>query len=214
MVILFNGIVTCLILVSMMLIGVLNYRQTEKKNFNFLRCFPFELQNNPGFHFNFVYRMVMALFSGSVVLFAFNVFVFPLVIKQAYVEAVLIVLTMLFWMATFMVDFRQYRLHFIASSCYMVLQLFDFLFLGYYVLIDPYHIFDISLAVVSFVIGGFLLVILIVPLLSEWWKLERNKEGDTETLRRKKYNLYAISEWIYFIFTEIFIVILTIYSFI
>lgn len=213
MVILVNGVVVLLVALCAILIGLINYKTTEKKNYNPLKFFPFELQNNPVFKYNTAFRLVLTFFSSSILLLAFNVFVFPIMIDQAYIEAILLALVAVFLLITFIVDFRQFRFHFIASSIFMVSLLSSYLYLGYIVLIDNYHVFDRSLAIISFVMAGILLILLLIPLFSEWWKLDRNDEQNKEQYSRKKINTYAISEWLYFLSVIILTIIITIYSY-
>lgn len=184
------------------IIGNFIYRLDNKKNFNILNSFPFEMISKRN-NFNLLFRILLAIFislSCIDILYLF-IYHFDSDFLSRFIGIVLI-LEALMLLGLFLVSSILYKGHILISSLFFVLNIISFILIGYKGIVEKGELW---ISIIAFIVSFIELIIIFLPQLKNWYKLEINDEQYI----KPKFNLYVFFEWINII---TFIVSLTLYT--
>lgn len=194
-----------------LIIGLLSYFQDKKKMYSFLGMFPFELKSNNNLLLNLIFRIVLALSISamsidSIYLLINNISSVFLTKTLGY----LLIVSSIILITMFIIDFKSLNTHILGSSIFVTFVFIDYLFFGYIALINLNDNFFLYQGIIAIVISVILLLIIVYPSLSSWYKMKkiRNEKTKEEKYERKRVNILALLEWIsIFLFVGLFILI-------
>ena len=194
-----------------LIIGLLSYFQDKKKMYSFLGMFPFELKSNNYPLLNLIFRIVLALSISamsidSIYLLINNISSVFLTKTLGY----LLIVSSIILITMFIIDFKSLNTHILGSSIFVTFVFIDYLFFGYIALINLNDNFFLYQGIIAIVISVILLLIIVYPSLSSWYKMKkiRNEKTKEEKYERKRVNILALLEWIsIFLFVGLFILI-------
>lgn len=193
-----------------MIIGNFLYKFENKKAFNYLNTFPFEMESKKDSKITLLFRILLGVFIciSCIDVLYLLIFHYDSNFNSRFLGGMLILEAFMI-LGVFLVSTQLYKGHIIVSSLLFVLNSFSYIVLGYNSLINNHPLW---VSIVSFIIGFILLIIMFSPLLKDWFKITRKVENDEETTSRMKINLFVFNEWINILFYISMLLICTIVS--
>ena len=194
-----------------LIIGLLSYFQDKKKMYSFLGMFPFELKSNNNPLLNLIFRIVLALSISAMSIDAIYLLINN--ISSVFLTKTLgylLIVSSIILITMFIIDFKSLNTHILGSSIFVTFVFIDYLFFGYIALINLNDNFFLYQGIIAIVISVILLLIIVYPSLSSWYKMKkiRNEKTKEEKYERKRVNILALLEWIsIFLFVGLFILI-------
>lgn len=193
---LFISIIAVLLFVIVILVGSLIYKYKDKKNYNFLNMFPFEMKGK--YHStNNLFYLLLTLVLGFTVFASLYIFYISEIIVLSKILALSLMMSSLFAISLFIVDFRNYKLHLLSSIVFSTLNIINygvFAYLGFRFAFTKYPLYS---SIIAIVVSILLIVLLLLPSLKSWYLLKKNQADE---FVRSKIHPYAIIEWINLIF--------------
>lgn len=201
-------ICTVISLIISITVGCLLYKKENKKVFNFLNTFPFEMESNKDYKMGLIFRILFGIFISCSTINILYLFIFHYDsnFNTRFIGGVLI-LGSLMLLGMFLISTKLYKGHIFVSSSFFVLNALGYILYGVYGI--NYQL-PLYLIVISFIIGFILLLLMFSPLLLDWFKLNKKEENDEIITSRLKFNLLAFNEWINIIFFILIILLNTI----
>ena len=184
------------------IIGNYIYNLDNKKNFNILNSFPFEMISKRN-NLNLLFRILLSIFvslSSIDVLYLF-IYHFDSDFLSRFIGMVMI-LEALMLIGLFLVSSTLYKGHIFVSSLFLILNIISYILIGYRGIVVEGELW---ISIICFIIGLVELIIIFLPQLKNWYKLIE----ENEAYIKPKFNLYAFFEWLN-IFT--FILSLVLYT--
>ena len=194
-----------------LIIGLLSYFQDKKKMYSFLGMFPFELKSNNYPLLNLIFRIVLALSISAMSIDAIYLLINN--ISSVFLTKTLgylLIISSIILITMFIIDFKSLNTHILGSSIFVTFVFIDYLFFGYIALINLNDNFFLYQGIIAIVISVILLLIIVYPSLSSWYKMKkiRNEKTKEEKYERKRVNILALLEWIsIFLFVGLFVLI-------
>ena len=194
-----------------LIIGLLSYFQDKKKMYSFLGMFPFELKSNNYPLLNLIFRIVLALSISAMSIDAIYLLINN--ISSVFLTKTLgylLIVSSIILITMFIIDFKSLNTHILGSSIFVTFVFIDYLFFGYIALINLNDNFFLYQGIIAIVISVILLLIIVYPSLSSWYKMKkiRNEKTKEEKYERKRVNILALLEWIsIFLFVGLFVLI-------
>lgn len=189
---LFISIIAVLLFVIVILVGSFIYKYKDKKNYNFLNMFPFEMKGK--YHStNNLFYLLLTLVLGFTIFASLYIFYISEIIVLSKLLALSLMLCSLFIVSLFIIDFRNYQLHLLSSIVFATLNVINygiFAYLGFRFAFTKYPLYSSIIAIVVCII---LVVLLLLPSLKSWYLLKKNQADE---FVRSKIHPYAFIEWI------------------
>lgn len=214
------SLVLILILVSLIIVGVLNYNSRysstpDKDSFSFLNQFPYELQANETMKYNLVFRVLASLFGACFAAFGMYVFYFKDItmykgLAEYFSGAFFIVLGISMYL-TFVLSINNYKLHLANTSIMFSFTMINYVVVGIYIITDIRNTYSNGLGYLLFVVAICLLASLIFTPLKRWAYLEKEEKDGTVHYYRKKLSILPFMEWIFIISNVLLVVLLTLF---
>lgn len=183
-------------------IGNFIYHLDNKKNFNILNSFPFEMISKRN-NLNLLFRMLLSIFislSCIDILYLF-IYHYDSNFLSRFIGIVLI-LQGLMLLGVFLIPSILYKGHIFVSSLFFILNIISYILIGYRGIVEEGKLW---ISIICFVVGLLELIIVFLPQLKNWYKLIE----ENEVYIKPKFNLYTFFEWLN-IFT--FILSLVLYT--
>ena len=183
------------------------YKIENKKVFNYLNTFPFEMESKKNNGLTLIFRILLGLFIVLTcidILYLF-VFHFDSVLNTRFLGGVLLLDALLIF-GLFIINGRLYKGHIFISSSIFVLTSIGYLMLGYISIVNEKPLY---VTIISFVVGSLLLIVIFLPLLKEGFKLEVESSEENYITSRKKFNLLVFNEWINIVLVIILLILYT-----
>ena len=176
-----------------MLVGNYLYKVENKKAFNYLNVFPFEMESKKDPKLTMFFRILLAIFISfsCVDILILLIFQMNSNFNSRFLGGILILESMML-LGTFLISTKSYKGHIFVSSVFFGLNFISYILLGYNSLLNGK---PLVISIISFIIGFILLIIMLSPLLKDWFKLDKREENEEIITSRKKVNLYVINEW-------------------
>lgn len=207
------GVTAILLFIAGVIVGLINYHQSNRKTFNFLNHFPFEMINNPKMKLSLPLRFIMVIFAAVDAVFAITTFMIGSQLMISTLLAIVLVLNSFFIFTLFVSDMRFYKVHLAIDSIFFILNIIAYALLGYYIIRHPSPLFDNALMYISFGIAIILLLMLGVSSLGKWAYLKKETlEDGSTTFSRGKVIVLALYEWIFLLMHLVFIGLVIIFS--
>ena len=190
-----------------MIIGNYMYKIENKKVFNYLNTFPFEMESKKNNGFTLLFRILLGLFIVLTcidILYLF-IFHFDSALNTRFLGGVLLLDALLLF-GLFIINGRLYKGHIFISSSIFVLTSIGYLMLGYISIVNEKPLY---VTIISFVVGSLLLIVIFLPLLKEGFKLEVESSEENYITSRKKFNLLVFNEWINIVLVIILLILYT-----
>ena len=187
-----------------MIIGCLIYKKKEKKVFNPLNTFPFEIEDKKDFSLTLLFRILLIVFVGVScvdILYLF-MFHFDADFSTKFLSIILL-LEAFMLLGLFLVSTRVYKGHIIINCLFVVLNVIAYFILGVSAISNKK---DLWLIITSITIGVILLVLLLLPNMKEGYKLDKVESEELE-IKKKTFNFYIFNEWLNILFFMILLVI-------
>ena len=189
---LFISIIAVLLFVIVILVGSFIYKYKDKKNYNFLNMFPFEMKGKY-YSTNNLFYLLLTLVLGFTIFASLYIFYISEIIVLSKLLALSLMLCSLFIVSLFIIDFRNYQLHLVSSIVFATLNVINygiFAYLGFRFAFTKYPLYSSIIAIVVCII---LVVLLLLPSLKSWYLLKKNQADE---FVRSKIHPYAFIEWI------------------
>lgn len=204
-------IVVIMIFSILYVVGRSNYLEYTKEKFDIRSNFPYEMQDNQHFKYNWQVRFLALFFCLSLSLFAVNAFDMKNASSLSLATAVMI-LNAIFAMLLFIVPMRNASVHMAIAIGQFGLTFLSYAFVSNYVFFFNIEEYPLFLGIVSSIFLVIILLLLINPKLYRWMYLDKVEENGEIVLKRPKVMLLPLYEWIFMVLTivlDLLIVIAT-----
>lgn len=176
----------------MMIIGNYLYKKENKKAFNYLNTFPFEMENRNDFTVTLIFRILVIAFisfcsSSSLFLLFFHKFSY----LNTRILGVILILISFMILGLFLTPLRFYKAHLVLYQVLNVFTFISYFIFGVIGLINKLYDYPLWSVIVSFIIGSISLLFSLIPQFTSWFKV-RMDEGK---IIRNKVNILCVSEW-------------------
>ncbi|MCH5171967.1 MAG: hypothetical protein J1F31_04005 [Erysipelotrichales bacterium] len=194
-------------------VGRSNYLEYTKEKFDFRSHFPYEMQDNQHFKYNWQVRFLSLFFALAHSLFAVNAFDMSNASSLSFVIGVMI-LNAIVMMLVFIVPMRKASLHMALAIIQFGLTFLSYALVSNYVFFFNTQGYPLFLGIASSVIGVGILLSLINPKLYRWMYLDKVEENGEIVLKRPKVMMLALYEWIFMFLTILLDLLVVIATFI
>lgn len=204
-------IVVVIIFSILFVVGRSNYLEYTKEKFDIRSNFPYEMQDNFSFKYNWQVRFLALFFALSLCLFAVNAFDMKNASSLSLAIGVMI-LNAIVTMLLFFISMKNSYLHMALAIGQFGLTFLSYAFVTNYVFFFNALDYPIFLGIVTSVFLVIILLLLINPKLYKWMYLDKVEENGEMVLKRPKVMLLPLYEWIFMVLTillDLIIVIAT-----
>lgn len=189
---LFLSLVALILFLVSIILGALIYNNKDKRKFNFLNMFPFEMKSKD-YRLNNLFYLILTLSLGFVIYVSLYLFyLYEVVLLSKFLSLSLIFCSLLL-ISLFVIDFKNYKLHLLTSILFTTLNAMNyavFSYLGYRFAFTKYPLWS---SIIGVVVTIFLLILLLLPSLKSWYLLKKNQNNE---FVRGRIHPYAFIEWI------------------
>ena len=186
-----GGITLVVIFITLILVGLLTYKSYFKKNYNFLNCFPFEINDRIYLKNNFLVQLISLIFCMAFAFSYINIFASLNGTLFKIEVGISIVITFLL-LSIFMLRILSDKVHFIVAIAFVVISTLNSFYLGYVGFIEKFSFLYGALKYILLGLGLIQLILIVNPKLKNCMKLTKDEEGN---LIRPKVFYLAFLEW-------------------
>lgn len=192
-------------------VGRSNYYEQKKEKFDLRQNFPYEMQDDWRFKYNWHVRFLALFLALALAMFGINAFNMTNASSLSFATGVMI-LNAIAIMLLFFTSMRSAYLHMALAIIHFGLTFLSYAFVANYVFFFNVEEYPTYLGVISAILVIFILALMINPKLYRWMYLEKEEKDGEVLLKRPKVMLLPLYEWAFMmltIFLDLLITIVT-----
>lgn len=194
-------------------VGCTNYFEQKKQKFDFRQSFPYEMQDDSRFKYNWHVRFLVLFLALALSMFAVNAFNMDNASSLSFATGVMI-LNAIAIMLVFFTPMRKANLHMALAIGQFGLTFLSYAFVANYVFFFNVEEYPLHLGIICLVFVILILCLMLNPKLYKWMYLDKEEKDGEILFKRPKVMLLPLYEWIFMALTILLDLLIIIATFI